>query len=472
MARLARDVHALHRALDVVARQLQRTDTLVRHVAVRAAHTALRMHPLAPQLELRVLHLEALRAGLAVFVIGERLTVGEGLRLPNGLHVLHAQPLTPRELQDILRRTVVFDVALPTHERAHLLAARVFVRVVGTAAVRPTPALDARDVRHRRVALRERLDPAHETRSRDPDRHGVGRMAIDAAHRVHVTHRALGQRDGVPREFAREAPARRLRERPRGSVASAVGHRLQERLNLAVRPRAELFEAADHGLHVELRGECSIVMRAAERLAPDLAVEHVRRSVAMQTGARLRLLRDALGDPLIVQHVRMAPRLAVIEAERVPRIQAPKPRMLIELRFGQRAAAPVEAIARGLLVRLVVVRKVGAPRPRIRAELVDLGQPEVRRARFLLALQHAHEHPRYEADGDRARDEHEHSARGAPRTLDSRRGERTPGFSGGHGRHRCGSARTATRGPPRRWDGTPRRGTSNTPTASPHDCAV
>lgn len=123
------------------------------------------MNALAPRLELGVLGLVDVRAGLAVREVVEGLAVGEAMRGVGGLNLLDAQALVPREEQRLARAAVVLDVALSTHERAHLLARRVHVRVVRRGAIAVAPAPDARQVWHRLVARRQRRDAAHEAGS-------------------------------------------------------------------------------------------------------------------------------------------------------------------------------------------------------------------------------------------------------------------------------------------------------------------
>jgi hypothetical protein len=86
---------------------------------------------LRPRFELGVLGLVDGRAGLAVLEVHERRAVGELVLVVRHLDLLDLQAVVPREKERLLRRAVVLDVALAADERAHLLARRVVVRVIG-----------------------------------------------------------------------------------------------------------------------------------------------------------------------------------------------------------------------------------------------------------------------------------------------------------------------------------------------------
>ena len=99
----------------------------------------------------------------------------------------------------------------------------------------------------------------------------------------------------------------------------------------------------------------------AHRLEPGLAIEHVDRGVTVDAGARLRLLGHALGHALVVEHVGVAARRAVVDRERVARVQAPQPRLLVELARRHGARTAVEPVARRRLPAVELVRPVLAP---------------------------------------------------------------------------------------------------------------
>ena len=127
--------------------------------------------PWLHSLELRVLRLEHLGAGLGVLPVVEAVAVGKLVVVVVALDLLDLQPVVPREEQRRLRTAVVLDVALAADERAHLLPRRVDVRVVGRRSRSPLPpALDALEVRRRRrapaaSAWMPRMNPGRVTRS-------------------------------------------------------------------------------------------------------------------------------------------------------------------------------------------------------------------------------------------------------------------------------------------------------------------
>jgi hypothetical protein len=92
------------------------------------------MNPLAPQLKLRMLSFENLGTGLRVLVIVKSLAIFELRGVPVFFDVLRAQAFAPRKLERHLAGAIVFDVALPTDERAHLAARGELVRIIRVAA--------------------------------------------------------------------------------------------------------------------------------------------------------------------------------------------------------------------------------------------------------------------------------------------------------------------------------------------------
>lgn len=191
VAHLARPRHVRQRRLDLVIAELHRPLTLVRHVAVRAAHPAPRVDPLAPQLELRVLRLEHLRPGRRV------RPVRPAHRVVVRLHLLDLQPVVPRIRQTLLLPLeVVLHVALRAAHRTHLLTRRKIVGVVRPRPRSTTPRLDARQVRQRIIAPRQVRDPLQERRLGDPKAKRPRIMAIKTRHRMRHQRRRLrvGQR--------------------------------------------------------------------------------------------------------------------------------------------------------------------------------------------------------------------------------------------------------------------------------------
>src|SRR5215510_10075911 len=110
-----------------------------------------------------MLSLEQLGAGLGVG------PVGEALFLVVRLDLLDLQPVRPRVGHDLARSLeVVLDVALAAHERAHLLAGGVTVRIV---------------IGDPLLGL-EGPDAGDEARARDADTHRLRVVAIHARHRM------------------------------------------------------------------------------------------------------------------------------------------------------------------------------------------------------------------------------------------------------------------------------------------------
>src|SRR5688572_19457664 len=86
-----------------------------------------------------MLRLENGSAGFGVRVVDEGFAVRELLLVPERFDVVGAEPLAPRKRERHLTRTVVFDVALAAHERAHLVSGGVPIGVVRSAARALTP---------------------------------------------------------------------------------------------------------------------------------------------------------------------------------------------------------------------------------------------------------------------------------------------------------------------------------------------
>jgi hypothetical protein len=163
VAGLAGGIDHQQRAPHLVVAHLEGADTPIRHVAVRAHDPGTGVGALIPHLELRVLGLEGRRTALSVGPISEArlLVVGEDL--------VCLEAVLPGEGEGLLGASeVVHDVALAADEGAHLQTGRIPVDVV---------------VGHPRRRLHF-ADPRHEGRSRDPQRHGLRIVAVDAGDRV------------------------------------------------------------------------------------------------------------------------------------------------------------------------------------------------------------------------------------------------------------------------------------------------
>ena len=140
--------------------------------------------PWLHSLELRMLRLEHRGAGLRVRPVVEVDAVRKLVGVVVALDLLDVQAVVPGVEQGRLRPAVVLDVALAADEGAHLLARRVGVRVVRRRSAAAPPSVDALEMRDRRGAGGERLDPANETRARDPQLHARRVVTVDAAHRM------------------------------------------------------------------------------------------------------------------------------------------------------------------------------------------------------------------------------------------------------------------------------------------------
>src|SRR5690606_34640383 len=167
VAGLAGVVEVEERASHPMGRDLHRALPLVGHVAIRATDAASRVDALAPKLELGMLRLVDRRTGLAVSKVEEGRAVGEEVIVVDGLDLLDRETLRPGEEERLLGGAVILDVTLPADEAPHLLAGRVDVRIVAPLALALAPTLDAREMRQRDIAFRERRDAEHEPRARD-----------------------------------------------------------------------------------------------------------------------------------------------------------------------------------------------------------------------------------------------------------------------------------------------------------------
>ncbi len=139
--------------------------------------------------------------------------------------------------------------------------------------------------------------------------------------------------------------------------------------------------------------------------------------MAVEAGSALRALRDALRDLLVEEHVGMAPRLAVVEAEGIAGVEAAEPRVLVEFALGHRTRSAV------LRVRNVDRQAIGVelrgpidtPTHRIGRHLVDLDAPDERRAGLLTVLENGYQQrgnaERHQGDdGQQGREEQQAAA--------------------------------------------------------------
>src|SRR5690606_29885888 len=102
------------------------------------------------------------------------------------------------------------------------------------------------------------------------------------------------------------------------------------------------------------------------------------RSVAVQTRAGLLALGHAFGDFLVIEHVRVAAALAVIEAESVSGVEAAEPGMRFEFALRHRARPAVARLRdiHGAAVGVELVGPVLPPWHGIRADLVHFGNAD------------------------------------------------------------------------------------------------
>ena len=242
VAGLAGVVDHQQRAVDVVLADLHRAFALVGHVAIRARDAAAGVDALAPQLELRVLRLDDLGAGLGVLEVVEPRAVGELVLVVGLLDLLDLQAVVPREEQRLLRPAVVLDVALAADEGAHLLPRGVDVGIVRRALRRPCASVRCWGgaASGRRSCARARMPltkPGRVTRSD---------IIFGSWQSTHETGCALppAWAARVSRVVADVAD----RVRAGGGVVGgdAVGRSLQLGVGVGVAHRAHLLEALHH----------------------------------------------------------------------------------------------------------------------------------------------------------------------------------------------------------------------------------
>ena len=187
------------RAADPVLGDLLGALALVGHVAVGAGHAARGVDALAPHLELGVLGLEDLHAGLGVGPVLEALPLHLHA-VVEVLHLLDLQPLGPREEDGRALAAEVLDVALAADVGAHLLAGPVDVGIVGAGAVALAPALDAGQVRGiGAVEAASFWMPVMKAGRVTRSSIGLGVVAVDAGDRVGLAAgELLEQLVGVP----------------------------------------------------------------------------------------------------------------------------------------------------------------------------------------------------------------------------------------------------------------------------------
>jgi hypothetical protein len=321
---------------------LHRPFAAVGHVTIGTSDATAGVDALAPRLELGVLRLQHWRFGLAVRPVPEAGFVVVGLDL------VGLQALVPRVRQHLtLALEVVLNVALPADEAAHLLAARHGVDVVVVAGLGAAggavlaPLDDARQVRQIGVARGKCLDAVEEAGPRHSQLHGRGIMAIDAGDRVRNQPLALG-------------------------VFLVMG--------LLV----------GHGAGFDKPG--------LDVAAAEVAIKRQDRGVAVQAGAGLLHLVDALGLLLVREHVGVPALLAVVEAEGVAGEDALEARVSLELGGRQPVAAAEFAalVVGGPQVAVVLAREVAAPDRRVHRVLGEVGEFEILFARLALALHDVH----------------------------------------------------------------------------------
>jgi hypothetical protein len=182
-------------------------------------------------------------------------------------------------------------------------------------------------------------------------------------------------------------------------------------VRLLIRHGADRLEAL---LHVALAGE---------------AVEREVRRVALDAGARLRLLRHAARLLLVEERERVAAAIAVVDREGVAGEDALEPRVALELLLGEAAVARAEAASaerrrrrqRRPFIGLVLARPVAAPHRRVERRLRHLGDAHERLPRLGLALEDVREegeqHDRQAGGGRDAEREHDPGATRARRRV-------------------------------------------------------
>src|SRR6476620_2540639 len=143
---LPSSVDVQQRTTDPMAANFHCSLPFVRHVTIGTRDTTAGMHALAPKLELRVLSFVNVGSRLAMFKVIEFGAVRKRVRFVGLLDLLDLEPFAPRVEECFLVRTIIFDVTLPAYETAHLLSARVDIRIVVAFSLAFAPAIDARQM--------------------------------------------------------------------------------------------------------------------------------------------------------------------------------------------------------------------------------------------------------------------------------------------------------------------------------------
>ena len=254
------------------SRHLHRAFALVGHVAVGARDAGARVDALAPHLELRVLRLEHLGAGLGVLPVVEAMAVVERERV-----------VVRFDLLDLAARC-------PTGRTASSSARSSTRRGTGRRRTSASPA-----------AARRRSDRTASLRSPCRQRS----MLAGAA-----PARRSSASASMPRDEARPRHAQLHRLRDRGSRRSRRDARRRRARNAAsCRPQTGFVGAGLHDLGVRVRSTSSLpsASKPAEHVAAaEAAVGRDHRRVAVQARARLRPLGHAPGLLLVLEHVGVA----------------------------------------------------------------------------------------------------------------------------------------------------------------------
>ena len=125
--------------------------------------------------------------------------------------------------------------------------------------------------------------------------------------------------------------------------------------------------------------------------------------MAVQAGSGLRLLRHALGDALVVEHVGVPASLPIVDAERIAGVEALQPWLLVQLAFRHRARTAIETVASGCLPTIELMRPVPPPGLGIGADLRDILQAYKGPTGLLLMIENRDQHP-----GDQQSAHHRH----------------------------------------------------------------
>ena len=160
----------------------------IRHVAIGTGNAGPRMRAHAPQLEFRVLCLEDLRAGQLVHVIVERFAIREPHLFPERFLGLHREAFAPGEDERRAGGAVILHMALPADKRAHFVAGRFPVRIVGLGAVALSPEFDGGKMGGWFVRFGQCLNAEDEAGPGHAQMHGVGVVAVDAGDGVGMPH--------------------------------------------------------------------------------------------------------------------------------------------------------------------------------------------------------------------------------------------------------------------------------------------